>query len=163
MIFPKKFEFKIETGREKHEVLALLDKKVVTHRSFNPFSLPWNTFVGEVYSTGFHIRHAVWYSRSLIPVFHGSFEEAEKGVVVKIRAFNGVATINALACWIGTVIEIVASFINFFHADYSSAIVLFLVSVVSGVAATFIGWLYNKKMNDGRNELLDLFERAIER
>jgi hypothetical protein len=163
MTIPRKSFFKIETGRNIDEVQEMLEKKVAKQQSLITLLFPLNPFVGEIYSEGFDIRQAVCYGRTFLPVFHGAFEETEKGVVVRIEAYNGFATVNVLAGWLATLVTIIAAFVNLLHANYSSAVILFWVSIVCAASAVFIGWLYNQKMNDGRKELVSMWTTKTQR
>jgi hypothetical protein len=160
MTIPGRSFFQIETGSNIKKVQEMLGNKISGEQSLNPLSFPSQPFVGEIYSDGFHIRHAVWYSRTLIPVFHGSFNETEDGVAIRVETHNGFATVNALACWLGSTIEIVAALLNLLHANYRTAAILFSVSAASAVSATLIGRLYRKKLNDGTEELTSMWKSA---
>lgn len=154
--FPKTYFFEIQTGLGRSAVRDILETEVVKPLPFISYRFFSSKFVGEFHSSGFDIRIDVWYNPGFNPVFHGSYKETDKGVVVGVEASNNLATLWTVVMWISSAIELYFAFSSLLRGNYQSAGILVVIAIATAASAIGSAAVYNRTVRDGRRKLVSI-------
>lgn len=154
---PKASFFEIETGLERSAVRDILEAEVVKPLPFVSYRFFSSKFVGEFHSSGFDVRIDAWYNAGFNPVFHGSYQEMDKGVVVRVEASSNFATFGTTILWICSAIELYFALSSLIHGNYASAGILAAVAIGTLAGAILTGVAYDRVVREGKRKLVSIF------
>ena len=149
--------FDVETNLERDNLQKILDKKVQKSGIIPPL-FPSGSFLGEVFSSGFDIQEPVWFLPAWTPKYHGTFEETDHGVVVKVRASNDGVMLNALGGGLASIGSLIAVCVNLYHRDYQTTGIALLGSVVFGAGTAALLRFYCRKLFAGKEKLISILQ-----
>ena len=157
-LLPSEFAFRFESRLSKKEAIKRLEQNVADTSPLTAHMTD-KYFVGSVYHSDFKVRELVGYGRALLPVFYGDLKETPEGLLIRVKASNLLASLEALVFYgisIGCLWGGVSKILSQGHDLSGLPLVLF--SVVWGGIAFFITWLYERKVEDGKLWLAKLLE-----